>query len=115
MRRYREVNSGVYDTNLNSYIPNDQANRDWQEYQEWLSKGNIPVTLKPSDNHILINDVWVLDAMKKWSSEMAVLDANITSRMIEDIFDYVTGSITVMPLAITTLMQERKTKRANRP
>lgn len=25
-----------------STIPNDPNNRDWAEYQEWLSKGNSP-------------------------------------------------------------------------
>lgn len=25
-----------------AYIPNDPANRDWQEYQQWLEDGGVP-------------------------------------------------------------------------
>jgi hypothetical protein len=25
-----------------AHIPNDPANRDWQEYQDWLAAGGVP-------------------------------------------------------------------------
>jgi hypothetical protein len=25
-----------------SYIPNDEGNRDWKAYQDWLAEGNTP-------------------------------------------------------------------------
>jgi hypothetical protein len=33
---------GVKRTADEAFIPNDGGNRDWQEYQTWLSEGNEP-------------------------------------------------------------------------
>jgi hypothetical protein len=30
-----------------AWIPNDPANRDWVEYQNWLALGNVPDPYKP--------------------------------------------------------------------
>ena len=34
-------------------IPNDPANRDWVEYQEWLDAGGVPDPVKPPINPYL--------------------------------------------------------------
>lgn len=35
--------SKIDDLGTQSCIPNDPANRDWQQYQKWLSQGNQPL------------------------------------------------------------------------
>lgn len=43
MTRYKITESGIHDTENNLHIPNDESNRHWQEYQEWVAvEGNIP-------------------------------------------------------------------------
>ena len=32
-----------------AYIPNDEANRDWIEYQEWLEAGGVPQSYVPPE------------------------------------------------------------------
>jgi hypothetical protein len=32
-----------------AYIPNDPANRDWVEYQNWLALGNVPDPYVPPE------------------------------------------------------------------
>jgi hypothetical protein len=49
MAEYRIVNyipnfDGVERIEDNAFIPNDERNKDWLEYQEWLAKGNEPDT-----------------------------------------------------------------------
>jgi sulfur relay (sulfurtransferase) DsrF/TusC family protein len=40
---YKLVQNGVIKLPDNIFIPNDPANRHYQEYQEWLKKGNTPI------------------------------------------------------------------------
>ena len=37
-----ETDSAVIRTEDGAYIPNDPANRDWVEYQDWLAAGGVP-------------------------------------------------------------------------
>ncbi|MFA5158820.1 MAG: hypothetical protein WC451_06615 [Patescibacteria group bacterium] len=43
---YKLLSDG-YVQNNNICIPNDPANKDWQEYQAWLAKGNKPLPIDP--------------------------------------------------------------------
>lgn len=53
---YKLTNNGVIRLYDNAYIPDCDDNRDWQEYQQWLSEGNEPLPMDPSpiDNSIYI-------------------------------------------------------------
>jgi len=34
-----------------AWIPPDEANRDWAEYQQWVAEGNEPLAW-PGDTHV---------------------------------------------------------------
>ena len=42
MSDYILSESGVIRTSDNASIPDDDGNRDWREYLEWLADGNTP-------------------------------------------------------------------------
>ena len=39
---YKLAQNGVIRLTDNAFIPADENNRDWQEYQQWLAEGNTP-------------------------------------------------------------------------
>jgi len=39
--------SGVIRTSDNASIPNDERNRDWRAYQEWVDAGNTAIPYVP--------------------------------------------------------------------
>ena len=36
MKKYRLTEDGVQNTETTAFIPNDERNNDWKEYQNWL-------------------------------------------------------------------------------
>jgi len=49
---YKLTKNGVIKLTDKAFIPNDPANKDWQEYQKWLKKGNTPIPEYVSDEDI---------------------------------------------------------------
>ena len=39
----KEIASGIKRLPDNAFIPNEDQNTDWQQYQVWLSEGNQPL------------------------------------------------------------------------
>jgi len=57
----------------NAFIPNDESNRDWQEYQEWLKKGNTPLPAYTKEELV----------EKQRAEEMAAREKLIAEKMRE--------------------------------
>lgn len=53
---YQLAKAGVFRLYKNQFIPDCDDNFDWQEYQQWLKKGNEPLPMEPTqiDNSIFI-------------------------------------------------------------
>ncbi|WP_208821331.1 hypothetical protein [Bradyrhizobium neotropicale] len=47
------TDAAVIRTADQAHIPNDDANRDWQEYQRWLAAGGVPDPMPPTINPAL--------------------------------------------------------------
>ena len=45
---YQLTESGVLRLKDQAWIPDCADNRDWQQYQQWLSEGNEPLPMDPS-------------------------------------------------------------------
>ena len=60
MAKYKITGTGVKDTETEAFIPNDQGNRHWIEYEVWLSEGNTPDPELTAQE--LENQVW--DALR---------------------------------------------------
>ena len=51
-----------------AFIPNDERNRDWQEYQKWLAQGNIPQAADKVQTPTEFEAEW----QKKWQNAKTV-------------------------------------------
>ena len=77
MIKYKLTESGVIRQTDNASIPNAEANSDWQEYQTWLSEGNTPIPLPPSEYYDLVDDEWVHDTDKHKTALMTELNTDL--------------------------------------
>ena len=59
---YQLTESGVLRLEDNAFIPDCDDNRDWQEYQQWLSKGNKPL---PIDPPLINNDIYIVNGQAR--------------------------------------------------
>jgi hypothetical protein len=62
---YELTENGVTRLADGASIPNANGNRDWREFQEWLSEGGVPRPMKPSSFHAWdeATEVWVEDTV----------------------------------------------------
>lgn len=44
---YKLIENGVLRIDDGAHIPDDIANRDWREYQDWIAEGNTPEPADP--------------------------------------------------------------------
>lgn len=97
-------------------IPVDPENRDYKEYLEWVAGGNTVVGPKPSVDHILVEDNWVLSTTMVDAREKAEALANIKNRDIQ-LFKMILAIWDVLKdkglVANTDLPVELRTEAAN--
>jgi hypothetical protein len=104
MAKYRLTEDGCVDTEVGHSIPNDNGNRHWREYQEWLAAdvANVPdpepVPVPPTDAQLLsMTDVKMIRAID-WILEQLVKKDVLTTAEI--------------PPALRSLYLERKAQRS---
>jgi len=65
MAKYELRNEGCYDRELGHHIPDDEANRHWQEYLQWVMEGGVadpkPVAPPPTPQEVLNADLLQTD------------------------------------------------------
>ena len=64
MAKYKLTNTGyIIDQDSGCFIPQDEANKDFVDYSEWLALGNVPDAADPS-----YHDTW--DAARQLRNEL---------------------------------------------
>lgn len=67
---YQLTNNGVLRLSDSAFVPQDPANRDWLEYQEWLSSGGQVMALNETLEESAPNNILTTLA-KKWLGGVA--------------------------------------------
>ncbi|PIR00045.1 MAG: hypothetical protein COV66_08055 [Nitrospinae bacterium CG11_big_fil_rev_8_21_14_0_20_45_15] len=83
MSKYKIINApNILNTETGAQIPNDPANADWQEYQEWLTDpANTP---DPADAVVVTADMIKTEARRRILEKYPEWkQANLTARMVE--------------------------------
>ena len=82
MAKYKMVNGGVYDSELDLHIPENAGNRHWQEYQVWLDDpANTP---DPADPVVITAEMIKGEAGRRILAKYPEWkQANMTARMVE--------------------------------
>lgn len=103
MAKYKISGEGVIDTERGAHIPNDDANRDWIEYQEWVNDGN---TADPEFTAQEIEDnAWV-----QLRSQRSILLSLTDFMVLQDVYSNYTAQ---EQTDITTYRQELRDLPAN--
>jgi hypothetical protein len=128
MALYKLLENGVLRSDGVS-IPNDEANRHWQEYQAWLTLGNTPDPAdEPSPEEIALQEAtreapgnargWFNDhpnAKLIWSMTVSEIDAEIAS-LVDASFASLSGAnrtrwkllLTGLTLAVRVLVKRER-------
>lgn len=101
MAKYQLLETGVYDTERGASIPNSLENKDWVDYQQWLTDGGVPdpiyVAPPPTDSQLLN------------ASDQKMI------RAVDWLLEYLVGNGTVLladiPAPLKALYLERKAQR----
>lgn len=78
MARYQLTVEGVFDTEKNRAIPDNENNRHWREYLIWLDEGNTPDPIPDEPEEVADPKIAMIDDMK-------------TIGDVQDFFRYIYG------------------------
>lgn len=85
--KLQKISTGVVRLADNAFIPECMENRDWQEYQKWVAKGNTPAPAQTpeeitaeeaakaaEDARILAREMDLAEALPDWATVAAKFD-----------------------------------------
>lgn len=65
MIKYILTKGGIKDQETGALIPINLDNRHYEEYLEWVTKGNTAIPIQPSSDYDLVDDKWVFVQKKE--------------------------------------------------